>query len=75
MAARPDPAWDGITVSYSPSASMFAYLVGKPAPQGRVSTLLALDDPAYPELKADAPAAHAAGGRTGHRPCRPQRQR
>ena len=56
MAARPDPAWDGITVSYAPSASMFAYLVGKPAPRDRAPTLLALADPAYPETKRDIPA-------------------
>src|SRR5262249_40565269 len=35
IAARPDPAWDRITVSYAPSASMFAYLVAKPAPGDR----------------------------------------
>jgi tetratricopeptide (TPR) repeat protein len=49
MAARPDPAWDGITVSYAPSASMFAYLVGRPIPRDRPATLLAVADPAYPE--------------------------
>ena len=32
MAARPDPAWDAITVSYAPSAAMFAYLAGRPVP-------------------------------------------
>ena len=56
MAARPDPAWDGITVSYAPSASMFAYLVGRPVPRDRPATLLAVADPAYPEPKDDAPA-------------------
>jgi CHAT domain-containing protein len=56
LAARPDPAWDGITVSYAPSASMFAYLVGKPTPRDRAATLLALADPAYPEPKKDIPA-------------------
>jgi CHAT domain-containing protein/Tfp pilus assembly protein PilF len=56
LAARPDPAWDGITVSYAPSASMFAYLVGKPTPRDRAPTLLALADPAYPEPKKHAPA-------------------
>src|SRR5262245_29503445 len=56
MAARPDPAWDSITVSYAPSASMFAYLVGKPTSRDGAPTLLALADPAYPEAKQDAPA-------------------
>ena len=56
LAARPDPAWDGITVAYAPSASMFAYLVGKPTPRDRAPTLLALADPAYPETKKDTPA-------------------
>ncbi|HZW34604.1 MAG TPA: CHAT domain-containing protein, partial [Isosphaeraceae bacterium] len=56
LAARPDPAWDRLTVSYAPSASMFAYLVGKPTPRDRAPTLLALADPAYPEPKPDAPA-------------------
>ena len=56
MAARPDPAWDAITVSYAPSASMFAYLVGQADPRDRAPTLLALADPAYPEIKKDAPA-------------------
>ncbi len=57
LAARPDPAWDGITVSYAPSASMFAYLVGQPdRPATAPATLLALADPAYPEPKDDAPA-------------------
>ena len=56
MAARPDPAWAGITVAYAPSASMFAYLVGKPTPRDRAPTLLALADPAYPETKKDTPA-------------------
>ena len=56
LAARPDPAWDGLTVSYAPSASMFAYLVGKTTPSDRAPTLLALADPAYPETKNDAPA-------------------
>jgi tetratricopeptide (TPR) repeat protein len=41
LAARPDPAWDGLTVSYAPSASMFAYLVGKPTPRDR-------DPPCWP---------------------------
>jgi tetratricopeptide (TPR) repeat protein len=56
LAARPDPAWDGITVSYAPSASMFDYLAGRPVPRDRPATLLAVADPAYPEPKADAPA-------------------
>ena len=56
MAARPDPAWDGITVSYAPSASMFAYLVGRPIPRDRPATLLAVADPAYPQPHDDAPA-------------------
>ena len=56
MAAWPDPAWAGITVAYAPSASMFAYLVGKPRPRDRAPTLLALADPAYPETKKDTPA-------------------
>ena len=56
MAARPDPAWDGITVAYAPSASMFAYLVSKPTARDRAPTLLALADPAYPEAKNEAPA-------------------
>jgi CHAT domain-containing protein/tetratricopeptide (TPR) repeat protein len=56
LVARPDPAWAGITVSYAPSASMFAYLVGKPTPRDGAPTLLALADPAYPEMKKDAPA-------------------
>jgi len=56
MAARPDPAWAGITVAYAPSASMFAHLVGKPTPRDRAPTLLALADPAYPETKKDIPA-------------------
>jgi CHAT domain-containing protein len=56
LAAHPDPAWDGITVSYAPSASMFAYFAGKPAPRDRAPTMLALADPAYPEPKNDASA-------------------
>jgi tetratricopeptide (TPR) repeat protein len=56
LAARPDPSWDGVTVSYAPSASMFTYIVGKPSPRDRAPTLLALADPAYPEAKYDAPA-------------------
>jgi Tfp pilus assembly protein PilF len=56
LAARPDPAWDGVTVSYAPSASMLAFLVGRPTPRDRPPTLLALADPAYPEPTADAPA-------------------
>jgi hypothetical protein len=56
LAARPDPAWAAITVAYAPSASMFAYLVGKPTPPDRAPTLLALADPAYPEAKQDTPA-------------------
>ncbi len=56
LAARPDPAWAGITVSYAPSASMFAHLVGHPTPRDRAATLLALADPAYPETKKDTPA-------------------
>jgi CHAT domain-containing protein/Tfp pilus assembly protein PilF len=56
MAARPDPGWAGVTVAYAPSASVFAYLVGKPTPRDRAATLLALADPAYPEIKKDTPA-------------------
>jgi CHAT domain-containing protein/Tfp pilus assembly protein PilF len=56
LAARPDPAWADITVAYAPSASMFAYLVDKPTPRDRAHTLLALADPAYPEMKNDTPA-------------------
>ena len=56
MAARPDPAWDAITVSYAPSTAMFAYLAGRPVPRDRPATLLAVADPAYPEPKDDAPA-------------------
>jgi hypothetical protein len=56
LAAQPDPAWDGLTVSYAPSASMFAYLVGEPTPRDGAPTLLALADSAYPEPKHDAPA-------------------
>ncbi|HZW33072.1 MAG TPA: CHAT domain-containing protein, partial [Isosphaeraceae bacterium] len=56
LAARPDPAWNNITVSYAPSASLFAHLVGKPTPRDRAPTLLALADPAYPEPKNDTPA-------------------
>ncbi len=54
MAARPDPAWDRMTVSYAPSASMFAYLVGRPVHRDRPATFLALADPSYPEPKDDA---------------------
>jgi CHAT domain-containing protein/tetratricopeptide repeat protein len=56
MAARPEPAWAGITVAYAPSASMFAHLVGTPTPRDRAPTLLALADPAYPGTKKDTPA-------------------
>jgi tetratricopeptide (TPR) repeat protein len=56
VAAWPDPAWNSITVAYAPSASMFAHLVGHPTPRDRPDTLLALADPAYPEIKADTPA-------------------
>ena len=56
LAARPGPAWDGLTVAYAPSASMFAYLMGKTTPRTCAPTLLALADPAYPETKNDAPA-------------------
>ncbi len=61
MAARPDPAWDAITVSYAPSASMFAYLAGRPVPRDRPATLLAVADPAYPQPKDDAPAPEPPG--------------
>lgn len=54
MAARPDPAWDGL-ISYA-SASMFALLVGRPVPRDRPASLLAVADPAYPEPTKDAPA-------------------
>jgi CHAT domain-containing protein len=56
LTSQPEPAWNGITVSYVPSASMFAYLVGMPARRDRAPTLLALADPAYPEPKDQAPA-------------------
>jgi CHAT domain-containing protein/Tfp pilus assembly protein PilF len=56
MAARPDPAWDGIAVAYAPSASMFAYFAGRPTARDRAATLLALADPAYPGPKHDTPA-------------------
>ncbi len=56
MAARPDPAWDRITVAYAPSASLFAYIAGKPSTRDRVPTLLALADPDYPERRDDGPA-------------------
>jgi hypothetical protein len=61
IAARPDPAWDGITVSYAPSAAMLAYLAGRPVPRDRPATLLAVADPAYPEPKADASAPEPPG--------------
>jgi tetratricopeptide (TPR) repeat protein len=54
LAAQPDPAWDAITVSYAPSASMFAHVTSQPAPPDRVPTFLALADPAYPEPKPDS---------------------
>jgi hypothetical protein len=54
LAALPDPAWDGITVSYAPSASMFVHLASQPAPHDRPATLLTLADPAYPEPKPDS---------------------
>src|SRR5262249_45259739 len=53
-AARPDPVWSDITVSYAPSASMYAHLAGRRAPRDRPPTLLALADPAYPETEDDA---------------------
>jgi tetratricopeptide (TPR) repeat protein len=53
LAARPDPSWDGMTIAYAPSASMFAYLVGQPPLRDRPPTLLALADPAYPEPRPD----------------------
>ena len=56
MAARPDPTWDAITVSYAPSAAMLAYLAGRPVPRDRPATLLAVADPAYPRLEDDTPA-------------------
>ena len=56
MAATPDPAWDRITVSYAPSASMFVYLKGLPKFGEAAPTLLALADPAYPEIQDQAPA-------------------
>jgi tetratricopeptide (TPR) repeat protein len=40
-------------VSYAPSASMFAYLVGKNPAQSRPETVLAVGDPAYPESKPE----------------------
>src|SRR5271157_2474037 len=63
MAAWPDPAWAGITVAYAPSASMFAHLVVKPTLRDRAPMLLALADPAYPEIKKDisAPTPPDAG--------------
>jgi tetratricopeptide (TPR) repeat protein len=61
MAVRPDPTWDGIVVSYVPSASMFAYLVGRPVPHDRPAKFLAVADPAYLEPKDDAPAPEPPG--------------
>jgi tetratricopeptide (TPR) repeat protein len=55
LAARPDPAWNSMTVSYAPSAAMFVYLAGRPVPRDRPATLLAVADPAYPQQKDDAP--------------------
>ena len=55
LAARPDPTWDAIIVSYAPSAAMLAYLAGRPVPRGRPATLLAVADPAYPRPEDDAP--------------------
>ena len=75
LAARPDPAWDAITVSYAPSASMFAYLVGRPVPRDRPATLLAVADPAYPEPKDDAPAPAPPGSGLAVARVRAQRQR
>ena len=43
----PEAAWDGVTVSYAPSASMFAYVTGQPSLRDRPPTLLALADPAH----------------------------
>ena len=76
MAARPDPAWDSITVSYVPSASMFAHLAGKPMPRrSSAPTLLALADPAYLEAGERRAATDFTGyGRCG-RPRPPQRNR
>src|SRR5262249_56531127 len=60
-AARPARAGHAITVSYAPSASMFASLAGRPIPRDRPATLLAVADPAYPEPTADAPAPEPPG--------------
>ncbi|HEX8199062.1 MAG TPA: CHAT domain-containing protein, partial [Isosphaeraceae bacterium] len=46
---------------YAPSASMFAYVAGKPTLRDRAPTLLALGDPAYPEAGSDAPAPPPPG--------------
>jgi CHAT domain/Tetratricopeptide repeat len=61
MAALSHPAWDGVTVSYAPSASMFAYLVGRPVLRDRPATLLAVADPSYSEPKDDASAPEPPG--------------
>jgi tetratricopeptide (TPR) repeat protein len=53
LAARPDPAWDGMTIAYAPSAAMFAHLVGRPPLRDRPPTMLALADPAYLEPRPD----------------------
>jgi tetratricopeptide (TPR) repeat protein len=65
IAARPDPAWDGITVSYAPSVAMLAYLAGRPVPRDRPATLLAVADPAYPEPTEAVPAPEPPGAGLG----------
>jgi hypothetical protein len=56
LAARSDPPWDAITVSYAPSAAMLAYLTARSVPRDRPATLLAVADPAYPQPTGDEPA-------------------
>ncbi len=59
IAAQPDPVWSRIAVSYSPSASMFVYTAKRSFPRGRSTTLLAVADPAYAEMKSEAPMTAA----------------
>ncbi|MDG3008216.1 tetratricopeptide repeat protein, partial [Paludisphaera mucosa] len=63
FAARNRDATSAPSVGYAPSASMLAHLAAKARPPGRPATLLALGDPAYPEVnshiaKAAASPAH-----------------
>jgi CHAT domain-containing protein/Tfp pilus assembly protein PilF len=59
LAAQERTAGVHIAVSYAPSASMLAYLMGKKPASDRPTTLLALGDPAYAEPKLE-PAAPTA---------------